>query len=177
MKFSGSKSCLGRRLFLSCTALALSAIFVSTARAAMLVYDFALTPEEEIVPPTLGDATPTGAATLTADTSTRLVEITGWYDGLTSPEAGVHLHGPAAPGESGLIIIILSADGGVSGSFTGSQILSEPKFSSLLAGLTYINVHTADNGNGELRGQAVPSSGTLVVAGVSGLLASRRRRR
>jgi hypothetical protein len=52
------------------------------------------------------------------------------------------------------------------------------QMNNLLSGGLYFNVHTADHGGGEIRGQVVPEpSSLLAVAAIAPLLLSRRRRR
>jgi hypothetical protein len=45
---------------------------------------------------------------------------------------------------------------GASGSFSGSVTLTEEQLANVVDGLTYINIHTAANSSGEVRGQVVP---------------------
>jgi hypothetical protein len=42
---------------------------------------------------------------------------------------------------------------GTAGSFAGSVTLTPDQLAALIEGRTYINVHTPDNGSGEIRGQ------------------------
>ncbi|MCB9267650.1 MAG: CHRD domain-containing protein [Lewinellaceae bacterium] len=56
------------------------------------------------------------------------------------------------------------------GTWTGSdaQPLTDDLIKELLAGNIYVNVHTADNPGGEIRGQVLPSSGTAFTAKLTG---------
>ncbi|MCH8247853.1 MAG: CHRD domain-containing protein, partial [Bacteroidetes bacterium] len=84
-------------------------------------------------------------------------------EGLSGPIAAAHFHnGPA--GEDGGIVRTLTGDftgNTASGLWTASdgQPLTDELIQSLLAGDLYINVHTAANGAGEIRGQVRTSSG------------------
>ena len=50
-------------------------------------------------------------------------------------------------------ILLLTTTGGTSGTLGGSGTLSEAHLIGLLSGFTYVNVHTENNGPGEIRGQ------------------------
>ena len=43
--------------------------------------------------------------------------------------------------------------GGISGTFSGADVLTPENLAGLLDGRTYLNVHTENNGPGEIRGQ------------------------
>ena len=120
----------------------------------------ALTTAQAVPAPALGDATPSGWAEITVNNDTREVTIAGAYSGMTSAVSAAHLHGLADPGTAVGVLFGLTASGGTAGTITGSGILSEADFAGFLAGRTYVNVHTANNGSGEIRGQ-VDASPTL----------------
>ncbi|CAN5377628.1 hypothetical protein BH23VER1_BH23VER1_14020 [soil metagenome] len=112
-----------------------------------------LTTGQEVPTPVLGGATPTGVATVEVDTATGNVSIEGSYTGMTSPVTAAHLHGLAGPGDTAPPIITLDVDGETSGGFRGTGMLGAADLEGLLLGQTYLNVHTAANGPGEIRGQ------------------------
>ena len=82
------------------------------------------------------------------------------YGGLSGPATGAHIHGPAtAEGTAGVLIDIEPfATGGLaaSGFFQGTLTLSDADVASVADGLTYVNLHTAANPGGEIRGQVTP---------------------
>jgi hypothetical protein len=49
---------------------------------------------------------------------------------------------------------------GTSGTLTGTLTLDAAQLTALLEGRTYVNIHTANNPGGEIRGQILPASFT-----------------
>jgi len=96
----------------------------------------------------------TGSADLKLDTSTKMLSWTVTYSGLTGPAVAAHIHGPAAIGANAGVLVPFS-DVGMS-TFTGSAKLSDAQIADLMAGKTYVNIHTAANKGGEIRGQVGP---------------------
>ena len=86
--------------------------------------------------------------------------------------SAAHLPGLAPPGTPIGVLVPLNVTGGISGNFSGIVTLGQDDLNGLLAGLTYLNVHTATNGPGEIRGQVVPepSTGVYLAMGVLSLL-------
>lgn len=72
------------------------------------------------------------------------------YSGLSGPATAAHFHGPAAPGANAGVAVPISNT--ASGS-EGSATLTDAQAADLAAGKYYINVHTAANPGGEIRGQ------------------------
>jgi hypothetical protein len=81
---------------------------------------------------------------------------------LTGPATSMHIHGPAGAGTNASVLIDLApfhfvpanpAQGGV---IIGSVVYPIDQITNLLAGLNYVNVHTATNLGGEIRGQLIP---------------------
>jgi hypothetical protein len=73
------------------------------------------------------------------------------YSGLTGPATAAHFHGPAdATKNAGVAVPIANAP---SSPAEGSATLTDAQAADLLAGKYYVNVHTAANPNGEIRGQ------------------------
>ena len=143
------------------------------------VFNVLLDAEQEIPAPTLDGFTPSGAATVVVDVSTGDIEVSGTYTGITSEVGAAHLHGLAGAGQSTGVIFPFTVSGGVSGTFSGSSVLSTENLAGLLTGQTYLNVHTANNGPGEIRAQVVPepTTGALFVCGVAGMFYLRAARR
>ena len=92
-----------------------------------------------------------GGATAALDTASKTLNWTVTYTGLT-PTAG-HIHGPAVAGANAGVLVPFS--GSMASPIKGSATLTDGQISDLEAGRTYVNLHTADNKGGEIRGQLV----------------------
>ncbi len=87
-------------------------------------------------------------ATLNKDTSELTWKIT--YTALTGPATAAHFHGPAAAGaNAGVVLGFASAASPIEGKAT----LTAAQVADVMAGKWYVNVHTAANKGGEIRGQ------------------------
>ncbi|MCW3114912.1 MAG: hypothetical protein JWR18_3308 [Segetibacter sp.] len=86
------------------------------------------------------------------DKVTRNIFVTGYFTGLGSNIADAHIHrGTSA--ENGPVAFQLLFSGTTAGSLTGAGTVSQTLVDSMIAGLTYINIHSVNNGSGEIRGQ------------------------
>jgi hypothetical protein len=100
------------------------------------------------VPPT--DSKGTGSVTATFDTTSKQLTWKGSVSGLTGPATAAHFHA-GEPGKNGAVVIPIS--GSDKGTFEGSATLTDAQATDLMAGKWYVNVHTATNKAGEIRGQ------------------------
>lgn len=114
---------------------------------------------------------PTPIATLGQGTGRlKLIHNTLWldlaYGGLTGPATAAHIHGPASPQENAAVLIDLQPrhEGpfAESGRFTGSVSLESDQLGALIGNRTYFNIHTEENGSGEIRGQITSGPGTTL---------------
>ncbi|MGA8969232.1 MAG: CHRD domain-containing protein [Pseudolabrys sp.] len=100
------------------------------------------------VPPT--DSKGTGSVTATFDTASKKLSWKGTVSGLSGPATAAHFHAGEAGKNGGVAVPITGAD---KGSFEGSATLTDAQAEELMAGKWYVNVHTAANKGGEVRGQ------------------------
>lgn len=99
------------------------------------------------VPPVTTTATGTGVFELDPVANTITFNIT--YADLSSAETQAHFHGYAPAGQNANIVFNLPLGSHKTGTWTYPQTDE----ASILSGLLYVNVHSANNTNGEIRGQ------------------------
>jgi hypothetical protein len=103
------------------------------------------------VPP---NASPgTGSASVTLDPDGTL-HWTVSYQNLTGPATAAHFHGPATPGMNAGVVVNIAGTAPAN-PMQGTAHLNTTQVADLVAGRWYVNVHTAANPNGEIRGQVV----------------------
>ncbi len=105
------------------------------------------------VPP--NDTKATGTADLTYDTATKKITWKVTWKDLSGPAVAAHIHGPAEPGKTAPPMVTIPTDAAKT-TLEGSATLTDDQAKALMAGETYINVHTAANKAGEIRGQIKP---------------------
>ena len=126
-----------------------------------------LTPDEEVPAPTLPDGyagSGTATVTISDDESELHYEVS--YDGLTGSPVAAHIH-LGAPGAAGPPFLNLDhGPSPFSGTLTEDDFTINGGPSSWEAGLqairdgdTYINIHTEQNPEGEIRGQLTMADG------------------
>jgi hypothetical protein len=100
----------------------------------------------------------TGSVTATYDPATKQLSWSGTFSGLTGAATAAHFHGPAEAGKNAGVAVWLSEKGKTLESpFKGTATLDDKQAADLMAGLWYVNIHTAANPGGELRGQLMKS--------------------
>jgi hypothetical protein len=129
-------------------------LFLSaTAKAEM--FTAYLTPAQE-VPPAAG-STARGWARVLVNEATGQLTFTVFFEGLTSTQTASHIHAPAAIGVTVGVAINFGAVGGTSGTITGTTTITPTQLSQLRQHLGYVNVHSTNFVNGEIRGQLGPA--------------------
>ena len=117
--------------------------------AAMVNFKASLSGKSEVPPNTTAG---TGSVTASYDTDSKKLAWKGSYSGLTGPASAAHFHGPAPAGKNAGVMVPISPNGP---SFEGSATLNDAQAKALMDGDMYVNVHTAANKAGEIRGQLV----------------------
>ncbi len=142
----------------------------SAPRSGPETFQAKLDPASEVPAPSIGSAMPSGTASFTNDGSSIVYKVS--VSGLSSAPVAAHIH-VGAPGAAGPVIVPLVVVAGPGegtavgeGSIDAAAIKgknadgSPMTFGGLLAALrggsTYVNVHTANNKAGEVRGQIQP---------------------
>jgi hypothetical protein len=128
-------------------ALTALALLVAPAAAETVAFKADLKTSSE-VPPV--DGSGTGNLTATYDTAGKKLSWKGNYSGLSGNVTAAHFHGPAEPGKNAGVAQPIQAS---SPTFEGSANLTDAQAADLMAGRWYVNVHTAKNPGGEIRGQ------------------------
>jgi hypothetical protein len=94
------------------------------------------------------------------------------YDGTVTGLSGTlnagHFHSSASAGVAGGVVkTLIFTNNTTSGTWTssdGSQPLTDALLRDLIKGRLYVNVHTAANGGGEIRGQVLVNNGASAIA-------------
>jgi len=93
----------------------------------------------------------TGTADLNYDAVSKKLSWTVTYSGLSGPATAAHFHGPAEAGKNaGVAVPIPNA---AASPVKGEATLTDAQAADLLGGKYYVNIHTAANPGGEIRGQ------------------------
>ncbi len=92
-----------------------------------------------------------GTVETTFDKSTNVLTWSVAYSGLSGPVTAGHVHGPAPAGTNAGVLIPFTGD--LSSPIKGKATLTAAQVADLTAGRLYVNLHTAKNPGGEVRGQ------------------------
>ncbi len=121
--------------------------FAAPSMAAMMNFKATLSGKTEVP---ANDTKGTGTVTATYDSDSKKLTWKGSYKDLTGPATAAHFHGPAGAGKNaGVMVPIAPATSPLEGSAT----LTDAQAKALMDGEMYVNVHTAANKGGEIRGQ------------------------
>jgi hypothetical protein len=116
-------------------------------------YEASMTGAQE-VPPVA--TTATGSADVRLNRGTSMLSWTVTYSGLSGPVTAGHIHGPAGPGQNAGVLIPFTGNLNAP-PIHGEMHLTPEQVTQLSSGQWYVNLHTARNPGGEIRGQLRPS--------------------
>jgi hypothetical protein len=135
------------RTAVAALACAATVALASPSLAAMMNFKASLSGKSEVPANTTAG---TGSVTATYDTASKKLSWKGSYSGLSGPATAAHFHGPAKDGKNAGVMVPISPNGP---SFEGSATLNDAQAKALMDGDIYVNIHTAANKAGEIRGQ------------------------
>jgi len=101
------------------------------------------------VPSVVGDGY--GIAEISFDRQSYILKWTIKYSELSGPATAAHFHSPASLGQNADVVIPIS--GSLDSPIRGFAKLSGHQIDQLIVGNWYLNIHTALNPQGEIRGQ------------------------
>lgn len=163
------------KVSLNAVAACIFTLFVNAASAAIINLEASLDGAQANAGAGTGSAG-TGSATITFDDVSNLLSWDISWSGLVN-ETAAHFHGPANPGQNAGVQVGI---GVASNPAVGSATISDAQEADLLAGLWYINIHTAQFPGGEIRGQVqvvpIPAAIWLFGTGILGLIAVAKRK-
>lgn len=161
---------------------ALLAAIALPSGATVWVLTANLTGSQEVPPVS---TTASGQAIMSYDDVSKLFNLAVYEVGISQSDIlGAHIH-VGAPGINGPVIYALGGGASWSGSgvifsrFITGGLFPAAYEADLLAGNTYINIHTPAHPGGEIRGQLIPVPEPMSLIGLStglGLLLLRRRK-
>lgn len=123
------------------------------AQAATTAYKANLSPAAE-VPPV--QSAGTGTAAVNVDTATKQLSWRVDYAGLSGPAAAAHIHCGAPAGGNAGVAVPLGTAPNWNSPLQGTGTLTDAQLQQLQSGQCYVNIHTAKNKGGEVRGQLAP---------------------
>jgi hypothetical protein len=90
------------------------------------------------------------------------------YSGLTGDANNAHIHGVGNSQSASLPVLLpFNKPSGKAGYITGTVGMTDQQRADVLAGLTYVNVHSTTNASGEIRGQAMRTVYTTTMNGAN----------
>ena len=109
-----------------------------------------LTASSEVPPANSAGA---GEANVALDLKNDKLIWTITYSGLSGAVTGAHFHGPAAVGSKADVAVPIKGD--MLSPIKGEATITDEQKTQLLEGKWYVNLHTAANPDGEIRGQVI----------------------
>ena len=106
------------------------------------------------VPPTAS----AGSGSASLNVVNNALNYTLTFTNLLSAATGAHIHAPADAAHNAAVIIPFNPPSATSATISGTAALDSQQLLDLISGLAYVNVHTTNYPNGEIRGQLVPNN-------------------
>lgn len=146
-----------KRLLTILAAIALLAAVPAVAVAAEEMFGATLGGDKEVPPVT---TTASGSATVTISDDGSSITYSVTYSGLSGDLAASHIHLGASGTNGGILFPLAHGPSPFSGTLTSADLTAtgdvstyEQALAAIRAGNTYVNLHTAANAGGEIRGQ------------------------
>lgn len=146
---------MNRSLFLRTTcAAALVAVTLAGcasmrgAATSQQTYQATLAATQEVPPVNSGG---TGTADVRYNANNQMLSWSVTHSGLSGPVTAAHIHGPAGPGQNAGVVVPFTNVGAAT--ITGEAKITPEQLAQLTSGQWYVNLHTAANPGGEIRGQ------------------------
>jgi uncharacterized protein (TIGR03118 family) len=89
------------------------------------------------------------------------------FSGLSAPATMAHIHAAATATNTAGVALPFTVAPVTSGTISGTAGISTDLVADILNGMAYVNIHTANNPSGEIRGQIVPLHITTTLDGAS----------
>jgi Cu/Zn superoxide dismutase len=126
----------------------------------------------QVVPLVTSPATSTGTVLLSA--AEDRITVTLSYSGLTGAATAAHIHGPAGAGANAGVLFDLSSSLPINNGGATEQTLTiaPAQVVQLKAGQLYLDVHSSNYPNGEIRGQVLPVPPRKFEAALTGFQVS-----
>ncbi|MHB1204498.1 MAG: CHRD domain-containing protein [Rhodospirillaceae bacterium] len=122
----------------------------TSAHAEMTKLKATLTSAQEVP---ANDSKGKGTAEFTIDSTAKQISWKVTFDGLSGDAVAAHIHGPAEPGKNAGPMVNIGMLSGLKSPMEGKGPVTDAQIADILAGHSYVNVHTAANKGGEIRGQ------------------------
>ncbi len=136
-------------------ALAAAAVVVLGAASARADTGFSVTldPLQEVPPNPLSYGH--GSGTIIVNNAQTQATINIFFADLTTPRNASHIHGPAPVGVNAGVLVALPGPAATFGTLSGVVAVTPTIVGHMLAGNTYVNIHTSTYPGGEIRGQVM----------------------
>lgn len=96
-----------------------------------------------------------GEASGTLDTATGAMTWEVTWMGLSGDATMMHFHGPAPMGKNAGVLVNIGTMSGLASPSKGTATLTPDQVKQVMDGMWYVNIHTAANPGGEIRGQVM----------------------